>query len=254
MKPTIWKKRGEVALGAIVIASGLFGGLLYKGAHEMWGDHAGTFFKGILKNPLRVGCISPCSKFVGKEIVKYVAQEASAFAKATADRADTIKPLRILEVGGGSGALTDPLRKALEESGASYCLDVLEIDPEYCKVLRLKFVHDENIMIYCVDAATWQPGEKYDFIISSIPFMSLDADIVRNIINNYQTLIKPNGMISYIEHMLFPQIAPYFMNHEKREDYFEKKNLIADFREQFKFETAKVWLNVTPLYVHHLKF
>ena len=180
---------------------------------------------------------------MGKEIVKYVEKRVALSSE----------PLRILESGGGSGILTSALENALEQAGVEYCLDVLEIDPEYCRVLRLKFVQNECIHVFCADAAMWQ-SQDYDFIISSIPFMSLDADVVRGIIGNYQTLIKPNGMISYVEHMFFPQIAPYFMDQEKREEYLKKKNLIADFRERFKLETAKVWLNVTPLYVHHLKF
>ena len=213
----------------------------YQGAYFLWGEHYLTFFKGIARNPLQVGAFSPCTKFVAQEITKYIAQ------------VDQQTPLRILEVGGGSGIFTTQLEKILAGRAGAYHVDVIEIDPDYCSLLTQRFKNNSNFSIHCINMADFTADQPYDFIVSSLPFNTLDHALVKNILDRYQEIIKPSGIISYIEHIWLPEIKEFFMQGALKQEYCAKRTMINTFRDKNLFETATVYANITPLHIYHLK-
>lgn len=216
-------------------------GLIYKGAYYLWGEHYLTFFKGIIRNPLQVGAFSPCTRFVAKEITKYVAQ------------APGNAPLRILEVGAGSGVFTTQLESMLANRSGDYTVDVIEIDPYYCQLLQERFNNNPHFVIHCTDVSTFKSDSSYDFIVSSVPFNTMDNEIIKKILDSYVSLIKPNGIVSYVEHIWLPELKGYFLKGEDKNVYTQRRHLINAFRDQYIFETTKVYANITPLNIYHLR-
>ncbi len=229
-------KRGGFEL--YLLATLAAGGALYQGAHALWDEHAIDFFKGMLRDPMHVGAISPCSKFVAREITKHVA----ALAKKN-------KTIHVLEVGAGTGEFTRELGRFFENFEGDYKVDAVEIDRVYCDILQKQFADNDRIAIHCADVMQWQTDEKYDVIITSVPFTNLTKEQVEGILNSYERLVKPGGIVSYVTLMLFPRLKPWFMWGKKKRKLVEKLNLVAAFVEKYKVETSKVWLNITPVYV-----
>lgn len=216
-------------------------GILYKGAQYLWGEHYLTFFKGIVRNPLQVGAFSPCTRFVAKEITKYV-------GSVPADQ-----PVRILEVGAGSGVFTTQLESMLAGRSGDYIVDVIEIDPHYCQLLQERFKDNPHFVIHCTDVSTFQASSKYDYIVSSVPFNTMDNDVIKRILDSYTKLITPEGVISYVEHLWLPELKGYFMRGADKQIYAERRALINGFKDAHVFETVTVYANITPLYVYHLR-
>ena len=237
------KKSGSIIISAIVGLSVLGFGA-YKTSQYLWEDNSAEFFKGILKNPKNVGAFSPCSKFVAKEITKKVS--------------DCSGDVNILEVGAGTGQFTTKIEKILTELKdnqkiSSYIYDVVELNPEFCAVLKEKFKDNPNIKIHCIDISKWQSDYKYDCIISAVPFGNIPNDIVKNILSNYENIIKNGGLLSYVELMFLPQIKRSFTFGESKKLIGEKQSIIDQFREKYLIETVYIWKNITPAYVYHLK-
>lgn len=226
----------KIALGILV--TGIF---LYQGARIMWGEHYLTFFKGILRNPLQVGAFSPCSVFVAKEITKYVAADK---------KSDT---LRVLEVGAGSGVLTTQLEKVLQDRKGSYILDVIEIDQEYCDLLKKRFAHSPNVTIHCIDVTKFNAPAKYDYIITTLPFNVMDTELIARILKQYEHMIANNGILSYVEHIGLPALKEKTLSGKEKELFSEKRTTVNSFKDKYLLETTNVYRNITPLYVHHLK-
>lgn len=215
-------------------------GVLYQAAFYLWGEHYLTFFKGIVRNPFQVGALSPCSRFVAQEITRHIEQDTSG------------KPLRILEVGAGSGVFTTQLEDILSKKGVGYTVDVIEIDQEYCKTLNERFKSNKQFVVRCVDVLQFTPEEPYDYIVSSLPFTNMPEDVVRNILDQYKTISKPETMLSFVEHIWLPDIKEFFLRGKEKEIYTAKRQMVRDFKNQFPHTTACVYTNITPLYVYHL--
>ncbi len=233
-------KRGGFEI--YLLATLAVGGALYNGAHMMWDEHAIDFFKGMLRDPMHVGALSPCSKFVAREITKHVV----AFTQKN-------KTVHVLEIGAGTGEFTRELGRIFEHFDGDYKVDAVEIDRAYGNILQEQFADNDRIAIHCADITQWQTDEKYDVIITSVPFTNLTKEQVKGILRSYERLLKPGGIISYVTLMLFPRLKPRFMWGDAKEDLVEKLDLVDDFVEKYKVETTKVWLNITPVYVHHLQ-
>ena len=88
-----------------------------------------AWIKGVFRNPAKVGAIAPCSSYVADELTRYIMHE---------DR----KPLRILEVGAGTGPITKEIIKKMNEDDH---LDCIELDAVYCDQLEEKFGEHENV-------------------------------------------------------------------------------------------------------------
>lgn len=213
-------------------------------AKSVWGENYGTFFWQIIQHPSRVGAFAPCSKYTAKALTKHIKEKASG----------TDKPLYVLEVGAGSGVITKEIIRTLEESGVSYQVDCIEIDPTLCSVLEDRYA-SEKVAIHNHDIRTWQPDKKYDFIISTLPLMQFVFDVqdVQTILHNYQDWSKEGTVVSYVTHIFIPHIASWFLKGEKKEAYIKKMKHIESFRSTFLFETEKIWRNCAPLYVYHLR-
>ncbi len=225
-----------IALGALLSVL-----MIHQGARVMWGEHYITFFKGIIRNPLQVGAYSPCSVFVAKEITKYVAADKKSGA------------LRVLEVGAGSGVLTTKLEKVLQQRGGSYALDVIEIDHEYAALLQKRFANNPNVTIHCIDATQFKAAAKYDYIITTLPYNVMDTEVVSGILKGYERMIAKGGILSYVEHIGLPALREKILRGSEKELFIEKRNVINNFKDTYLLETATVYRNITPLYVHHLK-
>ena len=215
--------------------------LVYKGAQALWGEHYLTFFKGALKNPLQVGAFSPCSTFVADEITKHIAHS------------DSEKTVRVLEVGAGSGVFTTKIEDVLKKRNKPYQVDVIEIDPEYVDLLQKRFASNEQVAVYNHNIVDWKPGYTYDYIISALPFTNMKIEDIEAILGSYKGMITNGGIISYIEHMWLPDIKGRFLSADKKEAYQKKRSLISSFKEASVFESVPVWVNITPVYVHHLR-
>lgn len=196
-----------------------------------------VFLKTFFINPTSVGAVIPSSSFLADAITKHIKRNG--------------RPIRVLEVGAGTGSMT---RRIAEKLRNGDILDVIEIDTNFCEILNEKFEKIENININCLSILDWNPGYRYDFIVSGLPFNAFDADFVNMILKRYQELIRPGGIISYFEYIALAKIKLFFLRGEDKDKFSKTITTTAVFRSEFEFDQENVFANIPPACVHHLRF
>lgn len=165
------------------------------------------FFSHFLKNPRAVGAAAPLSQGVIDQIVKHLKKRIRLSA------------VRVLEVGAGIGNVTKSITKLLLPQDQ---LDIVEINPEYCRFLKERFAHQGNVAIHCLSVIEWKPEQPYDFIISTLPFNSFEPSFVECIFHHYENILKPNGVLSYVEYMGLQEINLAFSKGERKRRFISE--------------------------------
>lgn len=194
-----------------------------------------VFLKTFFVSPSSVGAVVPSSSFLAVAMTKYIKRGKH--------------PIRILEVGAGTGSMTIEIEKKLRKGDV---LDVIELDTNFCELLSEKFKKRENIRVNCLSILDWNPGYRYDFIISGLPFNAFDAGFVQSIFKKYKELIKPGGIISYFEYIALAKIKLFFLSGKEKDQFSKTITTTTKFRSKFEFDEEKVFANMPPASVHHL--
>lgn len=192
------------------------------------------FAKRFFSNPSKIGSILPSSHRLGQKMTKmarYLSTEGQ----------------RYLEVGGGSGALT---RHLLKELGPADTLDIVEMDPQFCKALRKKFGHFPNVTIHEISILDFDQ-EGYDVVVTSLPLNSFRSDFVDKIFFKYTKLAKPGGYISYFEYIGLGKIKKFYLTGKPCDDFKTLLALKTSFVESYCTDTDKIFFNFPPARVFH---
>lgn len=195
------------------------------------------FFSHFLKNPKAVGAVAPLSQAVINQIVKHFKIRGST------------GPKRVLEVGAGIGNVTESIIKLLMPNDH---LDIVEINQEYCDFLTLRFGHYPNASIHSLSVMDWKPQDPYDFIISTLPFNSFPPSFVEEIFSHYQDLLKPNGILSYVEYIGLQQISWAFSKGEKKQKIRKRKSLLQVLQNRCLIEKKQIYGNILPCNIYHM--
>ncbi|MCW9707481.1 class I SAM-dependent methyltransferase [Fodinibius salsisoli] len=183
--------------------------------------HLIYFFKDLKQT----GSIAPSSKFLAQDLVSQLKKRVAC---------DECKPLKILEVGPGTGPLTKQIVKHLRPNDK---LDVVEIHKKFYQIVKSRY-RQQNLQIHHADILQFQPDYKYDFIFSSLPYENMPEEISREIWKKKLTLCSEEACISYFKYVKF-------------------RNFKSDFEEEVvkKYGRDKkvVLLNLPPAKVYTLE-
>jgi phosphatidylethanolamine/phosphatidyl-N-methylethanolamine N-methyltransferase len=195
-----------------------------------------TIYKAYQKNPRRVGEVVPCSSRVAKKLTELIRPEYS--------------PKRILEVGAGSGAMTSKIITKMNENDH---LDLVEIEPILCDVLKEKFGHVKNVSIHCTDFLQWHPKDKYDYVISTLPFNSFPHDLVQKLIDHLIDVSKDGANLSFVELKWLSSFRKIAMNKAEKEKFQKTLDTAGNFYKKYALYDTNVYMNFPPIIIYHLK-
>ena len=202
-----------------------------------------TVFSMYLKKPHEVGEIIPLSRLVGKEISKHIVMlslDATSPAK------------RYLEAGGGCGGISICIAQALRSCDH---LDVAEINPEMCRMLKLRLQKYPNVTVHCCSILDWHPKYQYDAIVSTLPFLSLGIDFTKETMQCFQMVAAKNCMVSCVEFPIMVVFRKMVRNLRiKDADFTAVQRYMAQIRQKYLKESTTIYYNVPPINVYHLLF
>ncbi|SMO54823.1 class I SAM-dependent methyltransferase [Fodinibius sediminis] len=148
--------------------------------------HLLYFFKDLKQT----GAIAPSSKFLAEDLVAQLRKEVST---------EACPPLRILEVGPGTGPLTKQILKYLRPEDK---LDVVEIHKKFYQIVKSQY-RRPNLQVHHADILQFQPDYKYDFIFSSLPYENMPEEISQEIWKKKLSLCSSDACISYFKYVKF---------------------------------------------------
>lgn len=181
-----------------------------------------SFFKEYISNLASIGAITPSSRFLSAKMTSVI----------NADR-----PLRILEVGAGTGVFT---KNIVKNSHPDSDIFVSELNPFFCNMLDKAFKDD--ITLIRGDILDFNPDTPFDIIICSIPFNSLPIEITESILSHLENILKENCPFVFFEYSVFP-----YLNPKNKFKHYKKLNLLP-----YQIQKDFTLLNFPPATIHHI--
>ncbi len=196
-----------------------------------------SFIKHFLKSPSQVGALTAFNKHVAQKISKYLKSR------------DYSSPCRILEVGAGTGGIT---RAIVSELCNHDTLDLVEIDPDCCAWLEKEFDHLPGVRVFCQSIVDWKPSYQYDFILSTLPFNSLDKKLVNQILVQYEKISAPGCLFSYVEYAWLARLGLLFGKKKNKEMLRQRRRNLKHYQSRLLIEKDYVARSFLPCHIYHM--
>jgi len=150
------------------------------------------------------------------------------------------KPLRILEVGAGTGPFT---RRIVKKMGNEDSLVVCEINPRFMEqvkssVQRLSVYesHADRISFFlgpiqklAEECLSDQSFAGFDLIVSSLPFTNFPAELVNEILSIYEKLLAPQGSVTFVEYIALRKISVLFKSENEKKRLLEVDRIVTEW-------------------------
>ncbi len=162
-----------------------------------------------LKDLRKTGALAPSSRFLAEDITELFREQIQ----------QSNTPLRILELGPGSGSLTKQIVSSLRPIDS---LDLVEINPHFTRLLRRRYNQD-NIKVHYTDFLEFYPQKPYDYIFSSIPYETIPESVTELIWQKKLDLSKAGGKIMYYKYLNFNHFRCKFEKELVKECCVDKK-------------------------------
>ena len=156
----------------------------------------------MISHPRRVGAVWPTSRWAVRDLL---------------DMGDLSCARTVVEFGSGTGVYTEEILKRLHPEGTFLAF---EIEPDLASAVaaRLKDprLHVINDSAEHVDA--YLEGAKADYIISSVPFTSLPADVRRSLLEAARGALAPDGQMLVLQYSttVLPDLERTFATIKRR--------------------------------------
>src|SRR6478672_4684168 len=155
-----------------------------------------------------IGALIPTSKYA-----------ARAMASECARRSP---PRTILEVGPGTGSITAAI---VEGMGPDDRLVLCELNADFVAYLRRRLdtepefqrVRDRVTLLH-MDVAQLDRSQRFDCIVSAIPFTNCPPAVIESIFESYREILKPDGVLTYIEYAYLRMIKERVLAGEARRE------------------------------------
>jgi phospholipid N-methyltransferase len=208
---------------------------------RIWAE-CGSFFRETRRHFRSTGSIAPSSRFLAHELVYELRRPRG--------------PSRILEVGPGTGSVTEHILRLLMPGDR---LDLVEINGRFVDLLRRRFDREPAFrrhrhQVGLTHAGVEQlPGEGvYDYVISGLPLNNFSVAQVREIFHTYNRLLKLGGTLSYYEYVFIRQLKTPFVSRRERRRLYRVGRLVGTYIRCYQIRRHQILINVPPAVVRHL--
>jgi phospholipid N-methyltransferase len=156
--------------------------------------HRSVFFKSWLKDPFHVASITPSSRWLARLMATDVGPGD-----------------RVVELGAGTGTLTDAL---VEHGVRPENLYLVEQHAQFVDVLRRRFPGSTVVQ---ADAADLMPTlgslrGTVDYVISGLPILWFARDTKARILRAAFTLLRPQGRYQQFTYMGLPPVRSHLLD------------------------------------------
>jgi phosphatidylethanolamine/phosphatidyl-N-methylethanolamine N-methyltransferase len=207
--------------------------------------HSRVFYKSAARDFKQTGAVAPSSRALGRAMTSEIVRHYK-------------NPATVLEVGGGTGCITEVIARCIKEGDR---LDVYEIDAEFSSLLNRRVKEDRPFQHIRTSVCIYnQPIEKidrrarYDFIVSCLPFTNFLPGMVREIFEIYRDLLRPGGVASFFEYILLREAGQLVRSEAERRRISGVARVVGEYVGLYGYKRDLVFFNIPPAAVHHLRF
>ena len=179
------------------------------------------FVKAAIKNPRDVSTVFPTSRWLAQRLLDEVPIKPNSF---------------IVEVGAGTGAITQHLLRRLQKPGEQYL--GVELNQQMVAYLRTYFPSLKFEEGPAQDLDVWLKGKKADGVVSSLTWTIFPEALQRETLAAIHASLKPGGVFATymcLNSSWYPQAKRF------------KEMINATFEQVDK--TPVEWRNIPPAFV-----
>ena len=143
-------------------------------------------FTRFLRNPRTVGAVAPSSQTLARAVVRHLPSDL---------------PVRLVELGPGTGALTGAIADHIAPSSRFLAI---ELEPIFVRKLRQRL---PNVEVVCASAerleelVTDRGLQPVDHIVSGLPFASLPGEMTQHILDGIEHVLRPGGTFTTFQYV-----------------------------------------------------
>ena len=167
-------------------------------------------------------------------------------------------PRRILEIGPGTGAITQQIVRELRPGDQ---FDIVEINADFVAYLGQRFAAEPDFRRRRAQTRILHsplqeaPGtEVYDFMISGLPLNNFGLELVEDIYTSYERLLKREGTLTCFEYVWIRQMKMPFVSEAERDRLTKLTHYLEGKIRRHQVGEEIVLLNMPPAVARHLRF
>lgn len=209
------------------------------------------FWKQFRTRFVSTGAITPSSRALAAELARPLGDVADA--KTSPGR----RPRAILEVGPGTGAVTDQLLRRL---GPQDRLTLVECNPDFVQYLKTRLSSDPfwqaragQVELIESTVETWNADQRrFDVLVSGLPLNNFPVALVEQILARFEALGSPGGACSFFEYAGIRNLKIRLAKPEERARLIGVGQTLAALLARQAAVRRTVWFNLPPAWVHHI--
>ncbi len=204
----------------------------------------GLFFREFLRTFHTTGAILPSGRYLAAALARFVREKSA-------------RPRRILEVGPGTGAVT---QRIIAGMGAADRIDLVELNATFVEQLKHRFDHEPAFQAVASSARVLHcpveelpRGEPYDLIVSGLPLNNFAVADVERILAVLAALLSPGGTLSFFEYIGVRPARTIISGRKERARLRGISAALKGLLDGREIRREAVWRNVPPAWVHHVR-
>jgi phosphatidylethanolamine/phosphatidyl-N-methylethanolamine N-methyltransferase len=205
-----------------------------------------TFFREFRQRFETTGAIAPSSRFLARSMTRYLRA-----------RPVDAPPIRVLEIGPGTGAVTGTIVKHIRENDR---FDLVELNEAFAGHLQQRFETDAvwklaaaQSKVHVAPLQEFSSDGPYDFVISGLPLNNFPADLVDDIFEHYFQHLLPGGILSYFEYLFVRSIRTRVGAKSERARLKSIDKTMGDYCSKHRVRRDWIFPNIPPAWVQHLQ-
>lgn len=194
------------------------------------------FAEQAIKRRFHTGAFLPSTRFLAREM--------------TASLRAANHPVRVLEVGPGTGPFTQAILSALQDGDS---LTIVEINEVFADQLEKKILapfraaHPHIQVILLNKPIEEAPlAAKFNFIVCGLPFNNFPPPLVRSIFRKMLAQLAPGGELTYFEYFGMRPIRMLYTTGKARKKIHSLAAMTHALRRQYSGSSTTVWTNLPP--------
>ncbi len=203
-----------------------------------------VFLREYVRHFQTTGSIAPSSRWLAAALARFVVPGE--------------RPLRIVEVGPGTGAVTRAIARRL---GPQDQLLLVELNARFVEHLRERFARDPVLrrvagQTEVLHAAVQDlPQDRsHDLVISGLPLNNFTPCLVERLLECMAALLRPGGTLSFFEYVAIRKLRAMVAGGADRARLRAIGSILSRTFEQHEIRRDLVLGNLPPAWVHHLRF
>jgi phospholipid N-methyltransferase len=231
--------------------------------HQRWADYR-VFWREFRQQYHTTGALLPSGKALSRALARFVRNGANVdeylrdSTSAVSERPHYGSVRRILEVGPGTGAVTGQIIAAMRPDDQLF---LVERNDQFVEQLRRRLAEDsvfrdvtDRVTLIHASVEELPEDNPYDLIVSGLPLNNFAVETVDSILSKLRRLLAPGGTLSFFEYVAVRKAKSVISNKSERERLRGIGKIFDRMLGTHEVDRDLVLMNVTPAWVHHVRF